>query len=81
MTHRPHVTDIQLLRAGAIAAWKVRFGSNPREPLAWGPFAEKGWAWRMAEAVLYDLPIPRLGGDEDFDYDEIIRHVKKTMRP
>lgn len=69
------------LEAGAVAAWTARFGCAPSLvavlPEA-GVFGRNGWAWRMAEAVLHDLPLPRLLGDE-WDYADIARHVKKAM--
>lgn len=69
------------LEAGAIAAWEARFGSAPSSVSCFpeaGVLSRDGWAWRMAEAVLHDRPLPRLQGD-DWDYQEIARHVQKAM--
>jgi hypothetical protein len=77
------MTERQRLEAGAVAAWTTRFGTAPPSVSCFpnvGVFAPNGWSWRMAQAVLHDNPIPRLGGEEDFDYAEIVRHVRKAMK-
>lgn len=65
MTYSDIATRIEL-RPGALAAWRARFGTEPKEPLETrgGALDPGAWCMQLAAAVADGRPLPGYSKDE-----------------